>query len=165
MQDDAHDDQAGVRKRWQHFDSMEDDASKRCRLTQKMKETFDVSELESQGPDVTAMSEEERANLPPRMLEVAVEVYVGILVEKRFKVKNEDITELRMQHDTRYRERDAEIDALWSSSSLDFQSFMTSLMMAQGSTGGPMFPRPRVPPSQLSVQRIVEMQEGMVVRS
>jgi len=65
-QDDAHDDQAGVRKRWQHFDSMEDDVSKRCRLTQKMKETFDVSELESQGPDEWKSDEERVAEDEPQ---------------------------------------------------------------------------------------------------
>merc|ERR1711966_617678 len=77
--------------------------------------------------------------------------------------KDVDIIELRLLYDTRYRDRDAEIDELWAGSRLDFQSFMTALMFAQGNPNAPMFPLPPVPPSQFGTDRIVEMQEGMVM--
>lgn len=213
--------------------------------------------------DVAGLTDDERAKLTPRELEIAAEVLVGVQVEKRFKVKNEDIElaievnednlaknerfrkvqeelqirmstmmnslkppearraereefigkvrrvasiqkstkqfmdlarkelvaekttynlqyeglvnltaqhpdkdvdiiELRLLYDTRYRARDPEIDELWTGSRLDFQSFMTALMFAQGQPDAPMFPLPPVPPSQFGTDRIVEMQEGMV---
>lgn len=40
---------------------------------------------------MAGLTDGERGKLTPRELEIAAEVLVGVQVEKRFKVKNEDI--------------------------------------------------------------------------
>jgi hypothetical protein len=80
----------------------------------------------------------------------------------KFPGNDVDLIELRLKYDMHYKGTDADIDKAWQENRLDFQSFMTSLMFSQGNPSGPMFPPPPVPPTTLTADALVEMQEGML---
>merc|ERR1719421_2306728 len=93
------------------------------------------------------------------------ETYLKLVeLTDKFPGNDVDLIELRLKYDMNYKGTNAEIDQAWNENRLDFQSFMTSLMFSQGNPSGPLFPPPPVPPSTLSADALVEMQEGMLAK-
>jgi hypothetical protein len=91
------------------------------------------------------------------------ETYLKLVeLTDQFPGNDVDLIELRMKYDMNYKGTNAEIDKAWNDNRLDFQSFMTSLMFSQGNPNGPLFPPPPVPPSTLTADALVEMQEEML---
>merc|ERR1719352_1280873 len=68
--------------------------------------------------EVQQLPEVDKGGLTPRLMEVAAEVVVGIQVEKRFKIKNEDIelaievNEERLANHERFRKVQEELQDL-----------------------------------------------------